>query len=93
LLQKIQKREESDRILREKEMDMCKIKLYAHHPTQHQVVEAKLYLANDVTLQEATKMAYMVPLFRHFVFLTCLFRHGLNFDISHGIYLQYSNLA
>jgi hypothetical protein len=70
LLQKIQKREESDRILREKEMDMCKIKLYAHHPTQHQVVEAKVYCASGVTLQEATEMAYRVPLSDLFYFLT-----------------------
>ncbi|KAJ9585896.1 hypothetical protein L9F63_020459 [Diploptera punctata] len=58
LLEKMQKREESDRIKREKEMDMCKIKLYAHHPTQNQVVESKLHCLNNVTLQEATKLAY-----------------------------------
>ncbi|XP_069705284.1 ubiquitin carboxyl-terminal hydrolase 47 isoform X2 [Periplaneta americana] len=58
LLQKMQKREESDRIQREKEMDMCKIKLYAHHPTQNQLVESKLYCLNHVTLQEATELAY-----------------------------------
>jgi hypothetical protein len=56
----MQKREESDRILREKEMDMCKIKLYAHYPTKRQMVEAKLYCANDVTLQEATELAHKV---------------------------------
>ena len=60
LLEKMQKREESDRILREKENDMCKIKLYVHHPTQNKVVESKLYCINDLTLQEATKLAYKV---------------------------------
>lgn len=68
LLQKMQKREESDRILREKEMDMCKIKLYAHYPTKRQMVEAKLYCASDVTLQEATGMAHRVQLSYLFIF-------------------------
>jgi hypothetical protein len=63
----MQKREESDRILREKEMDMCKIKLYAHYPTKRQMVEAKLYCTNDVTLQEATEMAHKVPLSELFI--------------------------
>ncbi|PSN42002.1 Ubiquitin carboxyl-terminal hydrolase 47 [Blattella germanica] len=58
LLQKIQLREEQDRKIREKEMDMCKIKLYVHHPTQNQVVESKLYCLNNCTLQEATGLAY-----------------------------------
>lgn len=68
LLQKMQKREENDRILWEKEMDMCKIKLYAHHPTQNQVVESKLLCLNDVTLQYATELAYKVPLPDLFIF-------------------------
>ncbi|XP_021936857.1 ubiquitin carboxyl-terminal hydrolase 47-like isoform X2 [Zootermopsis nevadensis] len=58
LLQKIQKREENERILWEKEMDMCKIKLYAHHPTQNQVVESKLCCLSNVTLQEAAELAH-----------------------------------
>lgn len=62
LLQKIQKREENERILWEKEMDMCKIKLYAHHPTQNQVVESKLCCLSNVTLQEAAELAHKVPL-------------------------------
>jgi hypothetical protein len=64
----MQKREENDRILWEKEMDMCKIKLYAHHPTQNQVVESKLLCLNDVTLQYATELAYKVPLPDLFIF-------------------------
>jgi len=62
LLQTIQKREESDRMLREKEMNMCKIRLYVHHPTLNQVVESKLYCLDSITLQEATELAYKVPL-------------------------------
>jgi ubiquitin carboxyl-terminal hydrolase 47 len=58
LLQTIQKREESDRMLREKEMNMCKIRLYVHHPNLNQVVESKLYCLDSITLQEATEQAY-----------------------------------
>jgi hypothetical protein len=88
----MQKREESDRILREKEMDMRKINLYAHHPTKGQLVEAELNCANDVTLQEATKMANKVSLSEFFIFSRVLV-YWLSFDVSHGIYLQYSNFA
>lgn len=49
-------------MLREKEMDMCKIRLYVHHPTLNQVVESKLYCLDSITLQEATELAYKVPL-------------------------------
>jgi hypothetical protein len=65
----MQKFEENNRILLEKEVDMCKLKLYAHHPTQNQVVESKLLCLDDVTLQEATELAYKVPLSGLFISL------------------------
>ncbi|GLH00204.1 Ubiquitin carboxyl-terminal hydrolase 47 [Gryllus bimaculatus] len=58
LLQKIQEREETDRMLREKEMDMVKIKIYCHHPSQNTISEVKLTFHNLDTLKSTTESAY-----------------------------------
>ncbi|XP_067012676.1 ubiquitin carboxyl-terminal hydrolase 47 isoform X2 [Anabrus simplex] len=58
LLKKIQEREELDRKRREKEMVMCKIKLFVYHPTKNSLEETKLYCSNQDTLREATELAY-----------------------------------
>nr|CAD7439732.1 unnamed protein product [Timema bartmani] len=60
LLLKIQKREEFDRLLREKEMDMCKLKVYFRHPTTNTVTHIKLQCENQTILREVTFIAYKI---------------------------------
>lgn len=58
LLQTLRERDEYDRLNREREMVMCKLKLYINHPIQNQIIETKLFLHNDTTMTEATQEAY-----------------------------------
>lgn len=58
LLQSLREREEFDRMNREREMVMCKLKLFVNHPQQSQMMETKLYLHNETTLREATEEAF-----------------------------------
>nr|CAD7395807.1 unnamed protein product [Timema cristinae] len=60
LLLKIQQKEESDRLLREKEMDMCKLKVYFRHPTTNTVTYIKLPCENQTILREVTFIAYKI---------------------------------
>nr|CAD7196168.1 unnamed protein product [Timema douglasi] len=60
LLLKIQQKEESDRLLLEKEMDMCKLKVYFRHPTTNTVTYIKLPCENQTILREVTFIAYKI---------------------------------
>ncbi|XP_063244790.1 ubiquitin carboxyl-terminal hydrolase 47 isoform X2 [Bacillus rossius redtenbacheri] len=57
LLEKIQEREEMDKKIREKEMDMCRLRVYVHHPV-HKLQDTKLYCPNNMTLTDATRSAW-----------------------------------
>lgn len=50
--------EENDRKNKEKQMSMCKIKVYCHHPTEGRLIDIKLYLLQDETLIETTEQAW-----------------------------------
>lgn len=58
LLQNLQRREESDRINKEREMQLCKLKLYCNHPTLNQMIDTKLFLYYESTMTEALEEAY-----------------------------------
>lgn len=58
LLQNLREREESDRINKEREMQLCKLKLYVNHPIQKEMIETKLFLHNESTMTEALEEAY-----------------------------------
>lgn len=58
LLHSLREREESDRLNKEREMQLCKLKLYVNHPVQNQMIETKLFLHNESTMAEATEEAY-----------------------------------
>lgn len=58
LLQNLREREESDRINKEREMQLCKFKLFCHHPTQNQTIATKLFLHYESTMTEALEIAY-----------------------------------
>ncbi|XP_075229694.1 ubiquitin carboxyl-terminal hydrolase 47-like [Lycorma delicatula] len=63
LHKKLQEREETDRLMKEKESEMCKIKLHCYHPVLAQsnnTYETKLICPNDTTLREATEKAYKI---------------------------------
>lgn len=49
--------EENDRKNREKQMSMCKLKVYCHHPTEG-TIDVKFFLLQDQTLLETTEQAY-----------------------------------
>uniref|UniRef100_A0A1B6DYN4 Ubiquitin carboxyl-terminal hydrolase 47 n=1 Tax=Clastoptera arizonana TaxID=38151 RepID=A0A1B6DYN4_9HEMI len=56
LYKKIQEGEETDRKIKEKQSDMCKIKLYCNYPKCNK--ESKLYCYYDTPLKEVTELAY-----------------------------------
>ncbi|XP_071830491.1 ubiquitin carboxyl-terminal hydrolase 47-like isoform X3 [Apostichopus japonicus] len=58
LVQKIQEEEENEKRAKEIERNTCKIKLFGIHPTTDKLIETKLEVHRDKTLQEATEMAY-----------------------------------
>lgn len=58
LLKKMKESEENDRKNREKQMSMCKLKVYCHHPVEGRLIDIKLYLLQDETLLETTEQAY-----------------------------------
>ncbi|XP_046413365.1 ubiquitin carboxyl-terminal hydrolase 47 isoform X1 [Neodiprion fabricii] len=58
LLKKMKESEENDRKNREKQMSMCKLKVYCHHPEEGRLTDAKLYVLQDETLQETTEVAH-----------------------------------
>nr|XP_023028042.1 ubiquitin carboxyl-terminal hydrolase 47 isoform X1 [Leptinotarsa decemlineata] len=58
LLQSIRKKEEEDRINREKESDKMKISVYCWHPTTKTLSDVKISVYNDSTLNEAAHSAY-----------------------------------
>ncbi|XP_076350596.1 ubiquitin carboxyl-terminal hydrolase 47-like isoform X3 [Tachypleus tridentatus] len=57
LLQCMQEQEERDRQQREVERNTCKIKLFCHHPVQNRMVEMRLKVHKDCTLEETTATA------------------------------------
>lgn len=57
---KLEEQKEMEYRIRERKLDMCKMKLYCHHPQQNFVNETKLYLSEEYTLKEATQEAYRV---------------------------------
>lgn len=60
MYQKMQEREETDRMMKERQQDMCKLKVFYRHPTFNFIIESKIYCHNDTTLKEATEQAYKV---------------------------------
>ncbi|CAH1098734.1 unnamed protein product [Psylliodes chrysocephalus] len=58
LLTDMRKKEEEDRINREKENDMMRLTVYCQHPTTKILNETKLLVFNDSTLGEAVRDAY-----------------------------------
>lgn len=58
LVEKIQEEEENEKRAKEIERNTCKIKLFGIHPTTDKLLETKLEVHRDKTLQEATEMAY-----------------------------------
>lgn len=58
LLHSLREREESDRLNKEREMQLVKMKLYVNHPVEKQIIETRLILHNESTFAEATEEAY-----------------------------------
>lgn len=58
LLKQMREKEERDRLNREKESDMFKMKIHCYHPLKRQMVDTKLYMYIDQPLQEAVTCAY-----------------------------------
>ncbi|XP_048515224.1 ubiquitin carboxyl-terminal hydrolase 47 isoform X2 [Athalia rosae] len=58
LLKKMKESEENDRKNREKQMSMCKLKVYCHHPVEGCLVDVKVLVLQDETLLETTDLAY-----------------------------------
>lgn len=58
LLKQMREKEEKDRLYREKENDMFRLKIHCFHPWKRQLVETKLYLYIDSFLSEAVSDAY-----------------------------------
>lgn len=59
-MKKIQEREEIDRLWRERELDMCNLNIFCHHPEKDQIIEKKIHANNKSTLLEVTDQAYEV---------------------------------
>lgn len=57
LLQTVREREESDRLNRERQKEMCKLKVFVHHPVQNQLVDTKIYMHNESTMTETISFA------------------------------------
>ncbi|XP_031348562.1 ubiquitin carboxyl-terminal hydrolase 47 isoform X2 [Photinus pyralis] len=58
LLQQMREKEENDRATRERESDMFKLKVYCYHPTQHMLLDTKLFVFNESYLSEAVADAH-----------------------------------
>ncbi|KAJ8928112.1 hypothetical protein NQ314_019338 [Rhamnusium bicolor] len=58
LLQDMRRKEEEDRINREKENDMIKINVYCHHPETNAIQDVKISIFSDSTLADAVQYAY-----------------------------------
>ncbi|XP_057671617.1 ubiquitin carboxyl-terminal hydrolase 47 [Diorhabda carinulata] len=58
LLAEIRRKEEEDRINREKESEMMRIVVLCKHPTTNTLNEIKIHVFNDSTLEEAARDAY-----------------------------------
>ncbi|XP_024942209.1 ubiquitin carboxyl-terminal hydrolase 47 isoform X2 [Cephus cinctus] len=58
LLKKMKESEENDRKNREKQISMCKFKVYCHHPTEDKLLDMKLYVLHDETWAGTTEKAY-----------------------------------
>lgn len=58
LLQDMRRKEEEDRINREKENDMIKINVYCHHPGTNTLQDVKISVFSDSTLAEAVQYAH-----------------------------------
>lgn len=58
MYKQMQEREETDRMMKERQQDMCKLKVFYRHPTFSFIIESKIYCHNDTTLKEATEQAY-----------------------------------
>lgn len=57
LLETVREREESDRLNRERQKEMCKLKIFVHHPVQNQLVDTKIYMHNESTMTETISFA------------------------------------
>lgn len=55
LLKQMKAKEEEERLIKEKENDMIKTKIYCYHPVQKQLVDCTLMLAMDDELGAAAK--------------------------------------
>lgn len=58
LLRQMREKEESDRLAKEKENDMFRLKIFCHHPVQKQLLEVKLLMFYESFLSEAKSDAY-----------------------------------
>ncbi|XP_044731770.1 ubiquitin carboxyl-terminal hydrolase 47 isoform X2 [Chrysoperla carnea] len=56
LYEKIKAKEDRERVCREKESKLCKLKVYARHPTTDEIIDGKLYIFRDTTLTDATRL-------------------------------------
>lgn len=57
LLVQMREKEESDRIAKEKENDMFKLKVYCHHPIKNRLEDTKIVVFFDSMLAEAREDA------------------------------------
>ncbi|XP_054709133.1 ubiquitin carboxyl-terminal hydrolase 47-like [Uloborus diversus] len=71
LLQSMQEQEEQERIARELDRSMCKIKLFCQHPKHHRMIEMKLKVHKNDTLAEATETAHTILGLEGLVPLNC----------------------
>lgn len=71
LLQCMQEQEERERVQRELDRSMCKIKLFCQHPIQRRMVEMKLKVHKDCTLAQATATAHTIMGLENIVPLEC----------------------
>ncbi|XP_018335481.1 ubiquitin carboxyl-terminal hydrolase 47 [Agrilus planipennis] len=58
LLRKMRQKEEFDRVAKERQNEMFRLKVYCLHPIQKRLVDVKIYCTDDTTLSDATKDAY-----------------------------------
>lgn len=81
LHKKLEEQKEMESRMREKKLDLCKVKVYCHNPTQTGISETKLYLRDECTLKEATEEAYRVShlnsktAFKFYFFYLLFFRN------------------
>jgi hypothetical protein len=56
----MREQEEREKSERDKQLEICRIKVHAHHPNNHQLINCKIYCTNDMPLAEATQKAHKV---------------------------------